>query len=538
VQVRDPLWFLARQWQVGEFNGFDGGSPVNAAYCLQQSMMTAYKPWSASAASALAATQVPLEVKVEAESVALGLRGSMQLGLRFEAIVMANSSQPQSDVSAARVAFPIDSAAPASELPDPQAIVLRAAIAGKITDGWKLYQALMASPQASSVSAFLSANATSGSAVAQFTSYCQSLYAAAQPQSPWNAEDLQFEFTDAAETAASSVGLSSQSFQGGELDWYSFDYSTSADTAHNPQPVVTFNQTVIPQHISFPGMPGNSWWEFEDSASDLGALDTEPVDLTKMLVQQFAAVCANDWFQFSIPIQLGALNRLAALVVTDTFGIRTLIEPTSAIQPPSAAGKVWQMFTLSNDPTRLDTLLLPPVLGRVTDGPMLEQVLFFRDDMATMCWAVEQSLAGPMDNPRNAFEAQQTPAPTSPPLPAGVEVNWILGTKVPLNWIPLVPLTASDGSLKFRRGAMLAPDAAGNPAPVPPKGVILTPGQMLLVRDQAIPRAGIQANRYMRRTRWIDGSVYCWMARRVRPGRGEGSSGLAFDILETPAPGS
>ena len=277
-------------------------------------------------------------------------------------------------------------------------------------------------------------------------------------------------------------------------------------------------------------MPGNSWWEFEDSSSDLGDLDTEPVDLTKMLVQQFAAVCANDWFQFSIPIQLGALNRLAALVVTDTFGIRTLIEPTSAIDPPTGSGKVWQMFTLSNDPTRRDTLWLPPVLGRVADGPMLEQVLFFRDEMATMCWAVEQTLAGPMDNPRNAFEAQQTPAPTPPPLPAGVDVNWILGTKVPLNWIPLIPLVASDGSLKFRRGAMLAPDAAGNPAPVPPKGVILTPGRMFLVRDQAIPRTGIQANRYFRRTRWIDGSVYCWMARRTRPGRGEGSSGLAFDV--------
>ena len=205
VQVRDPLWFLARQWQVGEFNGFDGGSPINAAYCLQQSLMTAYKPWSASAASALTAAQIPLEVKVEAESVALGLRGSMQLGLRFEAIVMANSSMPQSDISAARIAFPIDSAASASELPDPPAIVLRAAIAGKITDGWKLCQAVLASPQASSVGTFLSANATAASAVAQFTSYCQSLYAAAPPQSPWNAEDLKFEFTDAAETATGSV---------------------------------------------------------------------------------------------------------------------------------------------------------------------------------------------------------------------------------------------------------------------------------------------------------------------------------------------
>jgi hypothetical protein len=543
VQVRDALWFLARQWQAGEFNGFDGGSPVNAAYNLQQSMMTAFKPWPATAATALAAAQMPLEIKVEAESVVLGLRGSMQLGLRFEALLAALSTQALDDIAAARTAFPIDATPPASEVPDPSGIILRGAIAGNITDGWKLYQAAMASPQLPSIASFLATNPSAALAVTQFSQYCQSLYTAPQPSSAWDAQDLQFEFTGAVQTAAtaqaaaSSVGLTAQNFPGGELDWYSFDYASTADTANNAQPVISFVQNVIPQRISFPGMPGNKWWEFEDSNSDFGSLDTEAVDLTKMLVQQFAAVCANDWLQFSIPIQLGALNRLAALVVTDTFGIRTLIEPTASLDPPSG-GKVWQMFTLSNDPTRRDTLLLPPVLGRVFDGEWLEQVLFFRDDMAAMCWAVEQTLAGPMDNPRNAFEAQRAPIPTPSPatLPAGVNVNWILGTTVPLNWIPLVPFTASDQTLKLRRGAMLAPNGAGGTMQVKPKGVILTPNKMFLVRDQAIPRAGVQANRYMRRTRWSDGSVYCWMARRVQPGRGQGASGLAFDKLETPAP--
>ena len=30
AQIRDPLWLLARQWQVGEFAGDDAGSPVQA----------------------------------------------------------------------------------------------------------------------------------------------------------------------------------------------------------------------------------------------------------------------------------------------------------------------------------------------------------------------------------------------------------------------------------------------------------------------------------------------------------------------------
>ena len=30
AEVRDPLWMLTRQWQMGEFIGEDAGSPVTA----------------------------------------------------------------------------------------------------------------------------------------------------------------------------------------------------------------------------------------------------------------------------------------------------------------------------------------------------------------------------------------------------------------------------------------------------------------------------------------------------------------------------
>lgn len=30
AEIRDPLWMLARQWQYGEFEGEDAGSPINA----------------------------------------------------------------------------------------------------------------------------------------------------------------------------------------------------------------------------------------------------------------------------------------------------------------------------------------------------------------------------------------------------------------------------------------------------------------------------------------------------------------------------
>lgn len=40
-----------------------------------------------------------------------------------------------------------------------------------------------------------------------------------------------------------------------------------------------------------------------------------------------------------------------------------------------------------------------------------------------------------------------------------------------------------------------------------------------------------------RRTRWADGSTVTWLARRNRPGRGPGWSGLAFDLVRPLPPG-
>ena len=42
--VRDPAWMLARQWQVGEFRGSNGGSPVKAEISTQSVPLTSYRP--------------------------------------------------------------------------------------------------------------------------------------------------------------------------------------------------------------------------------------------------------------------------------------------------------------------------------------------------------------------------------------------------------------------------------------------------------------------------------------------------------------
>src|SRR5689334_18756104 len=44
MRVHDPLWMLARQWQFGEFQGEDTGSPVWSAVSGTQSPIELYLP--------------------------------------------------------------------------------------------------------------------------------------------------------------------------------------------------------------------------------------------------------------------------------------------------------------------------------------------------------------------------------------------------------------------------------------------------------------------------------------------------------------
>src|SRR6187455_3282724 len=46
AEVRDALWMLSRQWQLGEFVGDDAGSPVLARACLDLRTLDRYQPGS------------------------------------------------------------------------------------------------------------------------------------------------------------------------------------------------------------------------------------------------------------------------------------------------------------------------------------------------------------------------------------------------------------------------------------------------------------------------------------------------------------
>jgi hypothetical protein len=212
------------------------------------------------------------------------------------------------------------------------------------------------------------------------------------------------------------------------------------------------------------------------------------------------------------------------------------------------------MFCLSRDPLVADStegdaaalksqdlFFLPPVLGVSLESAAVEEVLFLRDEMANMAWAVERVVESPIGRPLDRFEAfqetrrrQEQATPQANPngqSQATASVTYRLGTSVPDYWVPLLPV--QDGaSIRLKRGALPRIQDGTIEGILEPQGLILDPGHELFLQDEEVPREGARVTRSYQYSRWVDGSTHLWIGRRKQPGRGEGSSGLRFDVVE------
>jgi hypothetical protein len=195
------------------------------------------------------------------------------------------------------------------------------------------------------------------------------------------------------------------------------------------------------------------------------------------------------------------------------------------------------MFQLSGDGVRSDFIVLASMLGVVEEADPLEEVLFLRDDMAAMAWAIEHQLQGDLDTSVDGHEAylrwrQLNPEP--PPTqaaPGSPQIFYTAQISPPNNWIPLVPVKAPNGGLFLRRGILEIPTQGGT-VNATARALLLDPGRPFFLADHVVPRSGVMADRYFRRARGADGSTYVWMARNASPGTGPGWSGLRFDVVQ------
>ena len=541
-QVRDPLWMLARQWQVGEFLGSDAGSPVQATFAGEQQTVTTYCPGTDPTATQVLDQALPLEVHVERETVVLKLRGSVQLGQYFESLVRQQGiALPDTVIAAFRQSFPIAPTPPDPTYAPVDALRFRALMTGRVTDGEALYASAVAVAAGQTPTIPLPSAATNPGMPALltgFVAYRASLFSEPTGDDAWQDEQLEYAFSLGSPTPTTNLLLDAPDFPGGHLDWYSFSLATAAATpvsTANPATVTPVSFAFLPNHVTFRGMHDPRWWTFEDSVTDFGALDAQHVDIAKLLVMEFALIYGNSWFAVPVPTPIDALARVTTLVVSDVFGIRTLIRPSeqTTVNPGETP---WSMYKVSGTNTRSDFIVMAPTLGVVNDADALEQVMFLRDDMAAMAWAVENELQGDLDAAIDGALAYQQRLITNPPPPpptavaGGPSIYYTTEIPVPDNWIPMVPVQTAEGALYLRRGTMAIPTSAGI-LNVTARALLLDPGQPFFVADHIVPRAGLEAERYFRRTRGADGATYVWLARTSGPGTGPGWSGLRFDTI-------
>jgi hypothetical protein len=550
ARVHDPMWMLARQWQTGEFKGDDAGTPVGAWLSVESAPVTRYRPGSASAATAprdYKPAELPLETLVEREAVypATGnnLRLAAQAGLQYTRLLARRGLRPPAAFTAAFV-IPSPTAAERDAL-DAGTLRYLAVMAGRVVDGRALYARLAPSrppggdPVLPSDAPFAAIPATERpatiSALREWMDWYDRLFS--QPgagDTAWLTPRMEYAFAVSSLTSRGEATLAAAEYADGRLDWFSFDVDPAQPLGASGPVSAPQLAAFMPGPVSFPGMPARRYWELENGRVNLVGLtgkdQTFARDPARALLLDFALDFGGDWFTVPVEMAVGMIGLVRALVVTNSFGEKLLLRHASQVDGASTG---WRMFSLSAarpDPSGaapkfVDAFFLPPVLGPVLEGAPVEDVLLLRDEMANMAWAVERTVESPSGGRLNRQEELAQRRPPAPPTGTGTSA-YRLGVSIPAHWIPFLP--AQNGPImELRRGALPAGAAQGSAGPL---GRLIVSGHILM--DEEVPREGARVTRNYEYARWTDGSSHLWVGRCKEPGRGEGSSGLRFDVLE------
>jgi hypothetical protein len=581
AEVRDAMFLLSRQWQMGEFKGDDAGSPATVKVQLATTRLRTYQ---AARGTPLAFDEsLPLEARVERRALPLALDGNpvsldirLLMGRQWLKMVAPIADYAQAFASK----YPITAPDPTREedayvCAHPEAWQVMAALAGRRMDGGALYAYLTGGPGRRAWDGIPSILAVHQSpidtAAAAFLLWFTTTFT--QPPSKeedaWLSDRLEYQFACAAPESGGETVFDAEQYYHGRLDWYNLDVDRGRRTlgavpSPGPDPRAKSVQSLIPVPISYDGMPNTRWWTFEDRRVNFGAVTPATTDLGTLMFLEFGLVYANDWFLIPLTVDAGSLVRVRGMAVTNVFGERFWIAAAGA--GADDAWQRWSMFTVSvkgNAPgQQADTsLLLLPTVPKIQEGRPLEEVMLVRDEVANMVWGVERTIALPSGRPKPGAEAaletlayhrrlldEWLLANTVPPaavVPAAPIVYKVM-TSVPENWIPFIPVQVPGDirATQLQRAAM--PRLLdGDPDPVPDKvrprtmllrdGLESTPRTAYYLHEEEVPRAGAVVSQAYQRTRWTDGRVIVWLGARKQTGRGEGSSGLAFDrIVKAP----
>ena len=588
AEVRDPLWMLTRQWQLGEFKGSDGGSAAKARVQIDAARLDRFAVKTRDAGSSEFQPAVPydqgtpLEVQVERETIwqttlpsadeYLALRARM--GRHWLSLLRAAGRASLRALFVEEYAFHDvrDTGTAARQLEaahvqsDPTAWQALTASLRRLPDGRRLLEAVDSGAFDLFVDDRIDPAFRQGvkELGLDFRRWFQRLYS--QPNSPaedaWAPPYLEYQFASSAPadaTEAQRTTLVAEQYHHGRLDWYAFEVARAASLEDSPDasfPGGNFDArkpvAFVPTQIEFNGMPNVRWWEFEDRRTDFGKINASTSDLPSLLLAEFGLVYGNDWFVVPYNLPVGSLADIKGLIVSDVFGVRTRIR--AAGQDQGMDWQRWSMFGLSAraEPGVVDSrLLLAPAVAKSQEGEPVERVIFARDEITNMVWGIEERIPGALGLGVDGFERatalstyfQQRVPPGEVVLEeTDAAIRYRLGNTVPENWIPFIAtrVPGSARAIRLQRASMQRLTDAIPDSRVEPRGAVLRVGldgvdvrQPYFVHQEQVLRAGVIVTRSFQRTRWFDGKVFTWIGRRKQIGREPGASGLEFDRVES-----
>jgi hypothetical protein len=566
AEVSDPLWMLTRQWQVGEFQGDDAGSPFFAKLQFDRTELTKYRPREHPAQPF--DDSLPLEARVERRPIPLTLDMRLLMGRHWLKLIadVGDYRQEFLDAPAYRFTAPNPAVAgDADRAAHREVWQAYAAVEGRCLDGGALYEHLRAAPTNHAYDGVTGIGEGDkpklDTRAARFVEWVERVFLHPPPvgDDAWDPSRLEYRFACSAPKGGAEKIYAADEYHGGHLDWWAFDVDrgeqglgeTGAPAPAPPAPEDP--RTLIPVPVEFEGMPNRRWWAFEDGRTNFGDIDAATTDVAKLLFLEFGLVYSNDWFLVPLELPAGSIADVRGLAVTNVFGERFWIEPAGAGADDD--WQRWSMFMVNVQGSAgeaADTdLIVPPTVPKIQESDSLEEVMFIRDEISNLVWGIERTVHLPSGASKPGAEAaRETRAfherlaeagPAAPEPPRVADVRYRIMSTVPENWIPFAPVhvPGSQRSIQLQRAGLprIIEGAAGQPVKVSPRTVLLREGldlpapQPYFVHEEEVPRAGALIAASFQRTRWRDGRAVVWVGERRGTGHGEGSSGLAFDQL-------
>lgn len=532
AEVRDPMWFLTRQWQFGEFKGDDAGSPIDARIKMTRRKLTTYAPRESDFGPI--PQDLPMETVVEREVIPMDLitqrqiASAMRRALESEGL---SKSHIKSVIAFLLTAYPLEATSIEGH-GGQRAQQMLPAILAQVFDGGKFLRATAVGEHDNAVDAEGTLSASLKSAAKEAAQVVATMFKNlySQPDeslpSAWNAQQLEYQF--ACETINGTKGdhLFAQDYASGRLDWPAFDFVKPRSGNTNPKET-TEVMSFIPTAVTFAGMPSPRFWEMEDRHVEFADINAATTDVGKLLLTEFALSYANDWVMFPVEVETGSLCEVEGVLVRNVFGESSLIRAVGRGEDDD--WQRWSMFGLSTFEESADRRLFVPQTTPISLEPdPIERIVLLRDQMANMCWAVERTvpsqcgagLAGATEADAEVVEAVEDPIPDG-------SVRYTLGSEPPSNWIPFVPVhtPGSDRSIRLQRARLPGGDRGV-------KGTILNEPGPYFINEEEFPRSGKIISRGFQRCRWENGEIVQWLGRKVEIGQGEGSSGMLFDMVK------